>query len=133
MANLYKNRRLLSGSTGTVLPTGSTANRPNNPVFGLIRYNTDTGLIEYFNGIIYVSISNGAPTYTVDNFTGDGSQTVFTMSVEVSDATQITVFVGSVYQQANTVYTVNGGYDITFTDAPPLDSPVNVVHTLPAG
>ena len=129
MANLYKNRRLLSGSTGTILPTGGSATRPSNPVFGLIRYNTDTGFIEYFNGIEYVSLNTGG-TYQIDNFTGDGSTTIFTMSVAVFVATQIIVFVGSIYQQATVTYTVNGGFDITFTSPPPIGVPINVIHSV---
>jgi len=129
MANLYKNRRLLSGSTGTVLPTGSTATRPNNPVFGLIRYNTDTGLIEYFNGVEYISL-NATQQYVIDNFTGDGITTIFTMTIAESVATQLMVFVGSIYQQATVAYTVNGGFDITFTSAPPSGVPINVIHTV---
>jgi hypothetical protein len=51
------------------------------------------------------------------------------MSVQVSDVEQIIVFVGSIYQQPTTTYTVNGGYDITFTSAPPNGVPINVIHT----
>ena len=130
MGNFLKNRKLLSGSTGVVLPTGSTAQRPDDPVFGLIRYNTDSGLIEFFDGSIFQSLSTGGGiTYTVDSFTGDGSTTVFTMSEQESNAQYITVFVGSIYQQPTTTYTVNGGYDITFTSAPPAGVPINVIHT----
>jgi hypothetical protein len=130
MGNFLKNRKLLSGSTGVVLPSGSTAQRPDDPLFGLIRYNTDSGLIEYFNGTIFVSLSTGGGiTYTVDSFTGDGSTTVFTMSEQESNAQYITVFVGSIYQQPTTTYTVDGGYDITFTSAPPDGVPINVIHT----
>ena len=130
MGNFLKNRKLLSGSTGVVLPTGSTAQRPDSPIFGLIRYNTDSGLIEFFDGSIFQSLSiGGGITYTVDSFTGDGSTTIFTMSEQESDAQYITVFVGSIYQQPTTTYTVNGGYDITFTSAPPDGVPINVIHT----
>jgi hypothetical protein len=130
MGNFLKNRKLLSASTGVVLPTGSTAQRPDDPMFGLIRYNTDSGLIEYFDGVIFQSLSvGGGITYTVDSFTGDGSTTVFTMSQSVSDAQYITVFVGSIYQQPAITYTVDGGYDITFTSAPPDGVPINVIHT----
>jgi hypothetical protein len=130
MGNFLKNRKLLSGSTGVVLPTGSTAQRPDDPVYGLIRYNTDSGLIEYFNGTIFISLSTGGGiTYTVDSFTGDGSTTVFTMTEQESNAQYITVFVGSIYQQPTTTYTVDGSYDITFTSAPPSGVPINVVHT----
>jgi hypothetical protein len=130
MGNFLKNRKLLSGSTGVVLPTGSTAQRPDDPVFGLIRYNTDSGLIEFFDGSIFQSLATGGGiTYTVDSFTGDGTTTVFTMSEQESNAQYITVFVGSIYQQPTTTYTVNGGYDITFTSAPPNGVPINVIHT----
>ena len=132
MGYFVKNRRLQSGSSGVVLPSGPTSLRPDNPLFGLIRYNTDSGFVEYFNGTVFVSLATGgAVNYTVDSYTGTGSQTVFTMSETVSDATQIIVFVGSVYQIATTNYTVGGpaNYNITFTSAPPNGLPINVIHT----
>jgi hypothetical protein len=129
MGYYLKNRRLQSGSTGVVLPSGSTANRPDFPVFGLIRYNTDSGYIEYFNGSIFQNLSVGeSVNYVVDSFTGNGSQTVFTMSEVESNPQQIIVFVGSIYQIPTTNYTVNGSYDITFTSAPPNGLPINVIH-----
>ena len=130
MGYFVKNRQLQSGSTGVVLPTGSSANRPDNAAFGMIRYNTDSGLVEFFNGSIWSSLSTGGSiTYTVDDFVGNGVQTVFTMSVAETTATQLIVFVGSIYQDPATSYTVNGGYDITFTSAPPNTVPINVIHT----
>ena len=130
MGNFLKNRRLLSGSTGVVLPTGSTAQRPDHPTFGLIRYNTDSGFVEYFDGVVFNSLSvGGAISYVVDTFTGDGSTTVFTMSSAESVASDIIVFVGSIYQAPTVNYTVDGGYDITFTSAPPIGVPINVIHT----
>jgi hypothetical protein len=130
MGYFLKNRQLQSGSTGVVLPTGSSATRPDNALFGMIRYNTDSGLVEFYNGSIWSSLSpGGSLTYTVDDFTGDGSTTVFTMSVAEDTATQLIVFVGSIYQDPATAYTVNGGYDITFTSAPPNTVPINVIHT----
>lgn len=130
MGYFLKNRQLQSGSTGVVIPTGSSATRPDAPVFGLIRYNTDIGLIEFFNGSIFQTLATaGGINYTVDNFTGDGSQTVFTMSEAESNADEIIVFVGSLYQIPTTNYTVDGGFDITFTSAPPDGVPINVIHS----
>jgi hypothetical protein len=130
MGYFVKNRQLQSGSTGVVLPTGSSANRPDFPAFGMIRYNTDSGLVEFFNGSVWASLSTGGSiTYTVDDFVGNGVQTLFTMSVAESTATQLIVFVGSIYQDPASSYTVNGGYDITFTSAPPNTVPINVIHT----
>jgi len=130
MGTFLKNRELQSGSTGIRIPTGSAANRPDNPVFGMIRFNTDTGFCEFYNGTIWQNMGvGGAISYTVDNFTGNGVQTVFTMSIAESDEEQIIVFVGSIYQDPATSYTVNGGFDITFTSAPPDTSPISVIHS----
>lgn len=132
MGYYVKNRQLQSGSTGVILPTGSSVQRPTNPTFGLIRYNTDSGLIEFFNGFEYQTLTvAGGIVYTVDNFTGDGTTTTFVLSSIVDVPTQIIVFVGSIYQIATTNYTVGGPatYNITFTSAPPNGVSINVIHT----
>jgi len=130
MGYYVKNRRLQSGSSGVVIPTGSTATRPDAPTFGLIRFNTDIGLIEFFNGTIFQSLSAASGVnYTVDTFVGDGSTTVFTMSESESSADEVMVFVGSLYQTPVTNYTVDGTVNITFTSAPPDGVPINVIHS----
>lgn len=130
MGYFVKNRRLQSGSTGVVLPTGSSATRPLSPTFGLIRYNTDLAAVEYFNGIQFVQLGDAdSINYTVDSFTGDGSTAIFTMSIQESAATQIIVFVGSIYQDPTTSYSVNGGFDITFSSPPPDGEPISVIHS----
>lgn len=130
MGYFVKNRRLQSGSTGVVIPTGSAAERPDAPTFGMIRFNTDTGFCEFYNGTVWQNMGvGGVISYTVDNFTGNGVQTVFTMSVAESNEEQIIVFVGSIYQDPATAYTVDGGFDITFTSAPPDTSPISVIHS----
>jgi len=130
MGYYVKNRRLQSGSSGVVLPAGGSAIRPLAPAFGMLRYNTDIAAVEFFNGVIFQPLSAaGSISYTVDSFTGDGSTTVFTMSVAESSTQQIIVFVGSIYQDPTTAYTVDGGFDITFTSAPPSGEPISVIHS----
>jgi len=130
MGYFVKNRRLQSGSSGVVLPAGGSALRPDAPRFGLIRYNTDLGAVEFFNGSAFVQLgSAGAITYTVDNFTGDGSTLTFALSASVAGDDQVIVFVGSIYQTPTTAYTITGGGldDITFTSAPPVGEPISVI------
>jgi|TARA_R110000796_G_C14509028_1_gene429692 hypothetical protein len=132
MGTFLKNRILQSGSTAIVLPHGTTANRPSNPVFGAFRYNTSTGTLEFFNGSIYKTVaSTGEANITVDSFTGDNSTLTFTLSTTVSAADQTIVFVSNIYQQPTGVYTITGGgTDITFSAAPLASEPINVIHGL---
>ena len=131
MGYFVKNRRLQSGSSGVVLPAGGSALRPDAPRFGLIRYNTDLGAVEFFNGSVFVELgAAGAITYTVDNFAGDGSTLTFgPLSASVSGDDQVIVFLGSIYQTPTTAYTITGGGndDITFTSAPPQGEPISVI------
>jgi len=130
MGNWVKNRLLESGSTSVVVPAGSTAERPVTPTFGQFRFNTDNASLEFFNGAIFQPLSAaGSISYTVDSFTGDGSTTVFTMSEREDFSTQIIVFVGSIYQDPTTAYSVDGGFDITFSSAPPDGEPISIIHS----
>jgi succinate dehydrogenase/fumarate reductase flavoprotein subunit len=129
MGYFVKNRQLQSGSSGVRLPTGSAADRPDYPLFGMIRYNTDSGFCEFYNGTIWQTFGTGGTVnYTVDSFTGDGSTVAYTMTVAPADAEQVQVFAGSVYQEPTTAYTVSGT-TLTFTSAPPNGVPVNIIQT----
>lgn len=136
MGNWTKNRLLESGSTSVVIPAGTSAQRPDSPIFGQFRFNVDIAKLEFFNGTIFAPLASaGALTYAVDSFTGDGSTVAFTMSVEVVDPDQILVFIGSIYQNPGASqpggppYTVDGGFDITFASAPPDGEPISVIHS----
>jgi hypothetical protein len=129
MGYFVKNRQLQSGSSGVRLPTGSASDRPDYPLFGMIRYNTDLGFCEFYNGTIWQTFgTGGVVNYTVDSFIGDGSTTDYTMTVAPADDAQVQVFVGSVYQEPTTAYTVSGT-TLTFTSAPPNTVPINIIQT----
>ena len=133
MGYYVKNRRLQSGSSGVVLPSGGSGLRPDAPRFGLIRYNTDIGAVEFFNGTQFIPLAPaGAINYTVDQFVGDGSTTTFgPLSNAVTGGNdQVMVFVGSIYQTPTTAYSITGGLldDITFTSVPPSGEPISVIQ-----
>lgn len=132
MGNFVKNKRLLSGSTSIVIPSGGTGVRPTSPVFGSFRFNTDLGQMEFFNGSVFAQLATiGSGSISVDSFTGDGSTLSFSLSTSADDAEQVIVFIGSIYQQPTTTYSITGGgNDITFTSAPPSGEPINVIHGL---
>ena len=75
----------------------------------------------------YDNISGiGAASYQVDNFTGTGSQTVFTLSAASLGENFTFVYINGVYQNKNT-YTVSGA-TLTFSQAPPLTSTIEVMY-----
>jgi hypothetical protein len=74
----------------------------------------------------YDNISGiGAASYQVQNFTGTGSQTVFTLSAASFGENYTFVYINGVYQNKDT-YTVNG-VTVTFSEAPPLTSKIEVM------
>ena len=113
------------------IPVGDASERPDIPDFGQIRFNTDVAKVEYYDGTIWAVVSKqGDANIVVDSFTGNGSTSVYTMSSQVSDADQILVFVGNIYQIPTTNYTVAGNFDITFTSTPPNTTSINIIHNL---
>jgi len=116
------------GATGT--PSGGTADRPSDPDTGDIRFNTDEGKLEVYNGTAFQQLSTtGVVTVTQDSFTGDGSTIAYTMSTSVeSDQTQrIVVAVGNVYQNPASAYTLSGT-TITFTSPPGDSETITIIH-----
>ena len=68
----------------------------------------------------------GAASYQVDNFTGTGSQTVFTLSAASLGENFTFVYINGVYQNKNT-YAVSGA-TLTFSTAPPYSSLIEVMY-----
>ena len=74
----------------------------------------------------YDNISGiGAAEFQIQNFTGTGSQTIFTLSSSSLGENFTFVYINGVYQNKNT-YTVNGTA-LTFSEAPPFTSLIEVM------
>ncbi len=84
-------------------------------------YTTNDVLIATYDNISGV----GAAEFQVQNFTGTGSQTVFTLSNPSLGENFTFVYINGVYQQKNT-YTVSST-TLTFSTAPPLTSSIEVM------
>jgi hypothetical protein len=67
----------------------------------------------------------GAASYQVQNFTGNGVTTAFTLSAASFGENYTFVYINGVYQNKNT-YTVSGT-TLTFSEAPPLTSLIEVM------
>ena len=74
----------------------------------------------------YDNISGiGAASYQIQNFTGTGSQTVFTLSAASFGEDYTFVYINGVYQNKNT-YAVSST-TLTFSQAPPITSLIEVM------
>lgn len=62
----------------------------------------------------------------IANFTGTGSQTVFTLASSPASEDTTNIYINGVYQQKNT-YTV-ATTTLTFSEAPPVTSSIEVVY-----
>ena len=135
MGRYLKNTQLEGGSYAIQLPLGSNSVGPDVPVNGQIRFNTSNNKIEMFFAGIWNQVAKiGTVNITVDEFTGDGVTTTFTMSQAESSVSAVLVSIGGVYQQPTTNYTVDGSTTITFTSPPPAPgvnpNKIVVVHNL---
>ncbi len=75
----------VGGTTAIKIPLGTTAQRPASPANGMLRINTTTGRLEYYNGgwnSIGAVVATGGNTvadsggYRIHTFTGSGTFTV---------------------------------------------------------
>ena len=135
MGRYLKNTQLEGGSYAVQLPLGSSSVGPDVPVNGQIRFNQSNTRVELFYNSVWNTIAKvGTVAIVVDEFTGDGVLTAFTMSQAESSDSAILVSIGGVYQQPKTNYTTDGTTTITFTSPPPAPgvnpNKIVVVHNL---
>lgn len=135
MGRYLKNTQLEGGSYAIQLPLGSNSIGPDVPQNGQIRFNTSNNKVELFFGSVWNQVAKiGTVSIVVDEFTGDGTTTTFTMSQAESSDSAVLVSIGGVYQQPTINYTTDGSTTITFTSPPPAPginpNKIVVVHNL---
>ena len=150
MGRYAKNPVIGDNAFGVTIPNVTTAQRPSG-TSGQVVFNTTTSTFQaYISSAWYIiSSAAGEKTLTVDKFQGDGTTTVFgsgkgntldgstaaTLSVTPTDASDMIIFVGGVYQVPTTNYTYSGG-EITFGSAPPANDGatnghiISVIHNI---
>lgn len=98
MANLKNTTINDTGFLG--LPAGTEAERPSSPTAGMVRYNSDIGAVEYYNGTVWEPISNipisatggtvsdvtiGGEEYRIHAFESTGTSTFEVVSTGTTD------------------------------------------------
>src|SRR6056300_1303234 len=100
-----------------VLPQGTTAERPNSPTNGEVRYNETSNKYEAYYpdaGWNYLGVGFGTPVQ-YQQFTGDGVAYSFTLTNAVSSAQALMVAINGVVQNPGDSYIVSG-QELIFID-----------------
>jgi hypothetical protein len=113
-------------TTGLVLPTGNTVQRPGSPSTGTLRFNTNSTDVEVWDGTQWTNVG-GTALITNQYITGDGSNTVFTLNQTTTSAS-IIVSTNGVVQFPDVAYTVAGNL-ITFAEAPVSTDVIDIRFT----
>ena len=117
------------GTTGIILPKGTTAERPTAQE-GVIRYNTDTSKYEVSqDGSTWTALRTEQTAREIikDVFTGDGSTTSFQLTTTPADADNVIVYIDGVMQEPVYNYTITGNV-LAFDGTAPGDSSVESPH-----
>jgi len=107
----------VSSTNALLVPSGDNGQYPIYNIAGMIRWNTSYNYLEVYTGTSWEAVGlEGTTVVTSDTFTGNGSQTQFTLSQ--NNTTQGTlVSINGVLQIPTTSYTVSGNV-LTFAEAP---------------
>jgi hypothetical protein len=102
----------ITGTGALAVPVGTTAQRPSGQN-GLIRFNTELPSIEYYDGNVWIPITN---TVTDQQIIPDGVSTIYSLDQEATTIGVI-VSINGIIQRPTVAYTVNTA-QITFTETP---------------
>ena len=99
-----------------MIPVGNTGQRPDPAAVGMMRFNTTLDELEFYGSGGWQQPGQEFTVVTDDQFTGNGVQTVFTLSEDSTTAATL-VSINGVVQIPTTAYSVSGNA-LTFTEAP---------------
>lgn len=131
MGRYIKNAELRSGSYSIRTPFSPAAVGPNAPVDGLVRFNTTINKMQYYSTGKWRNFAiEGQVELLKDSFMADGDARTFgpmSVSYAADQELYMLVFVGNVFQNPGTAYTVLNNM-ITFTGTPNDQQPIIVLH-----
>jgi hypothetical protein len=110
---------IIGGTLGFIVPAGNTAQRPSPAVQGTVRFNTDTGRLEVYDGVEWDQVVGGVTNETLN---GDGSTLAFTLNRKTTAAGAL-IMLNGVVQLPDVSYTIpliggQPGNVLTFSEAP---------------
>lgn len=106
-------RVIFDNTSAVTLPVGANAARPLIPQQGDIRFNTDSGTVEFYTGVEWTAVTTNVDSQIIN---GNGVDDTFTLDYETSSY-GILVSINGTLQQPNTSYTVVGD-QLTMVEIP---------------
>jgi hypothetical protein len=103
------------------LPVGGNIARPNSPVAGEIRFNTDYQSVEFYNGQGWINIINSIDG---QNFYGDGVNNTYILN-HFTTSSGVLVSINGTVQQPGFAYNISGT-QITFTETPLASDQIDI-------
>lgn len=116
---------IVGGTAGFVIPAGTTAQRPDTGnVAGTVRFNTDIGRVEVYDGTEWDQIVGGV---TSQAFNGDGSTTTFTLDRSTTTSAAL-IMLNGVVQGPGTAYNMSPSpsTNLVFTEAPANSDKIDI-------
>lgn len=113
---------VIVGTNGFVMPVGNVAQRPSPASTGTLRFNSEYGRIEYYDGTEWDVVAGGVTNQTIS--TADGGTAVFTLDRESTTAGAL-VMLNGIVQLPVTAYSISGN-TLTFTQAPQNNDIIDV-------
>lgn len=110
------------GTNGFVMPVGNVAQRPSPAAAGTLRFNSEYGRIEYYDGTEWDVVAGGVTNQTID--TANGNTTVFTLDRESTTSATL-VMLNGIVQLPTTAYSITGN-TLTFTQAPAVSDIIDI-------
>lgn len=115
---------IIGGVLGFVVPIGGTGDRPNPAPTGTVRFNSDTGQLEVYDGTQWDVASGDTAVISNEQITPDGSTATYTLS-QSTTANGVLVTMNGVMQTPGVDYTVSGN-QLTFTTTPLITDIIQV-------
>lgn len=112
---------VIDATSGLLLPSGNTAQRPSPATAGTIRFSTTINIVELYNGSGWVVVGSNVTNQVLY---GDNSTAVFTLNKDSTDAATLVAFNG-VLQLPGVAYSIAGN-SITFVQAPAVADTIDV-------
>lgn len=120
---------IIDTTSGLLVPVGDDSERPSTPPAGTLRFNTDTGFLEVYDGAGWDSIDTNF-VITSQVITPDGVSDTFTLD-QATTAERILVTINGVTQVPTNNYTVAGD-QLTMLEIPLTTDIIDVRFISPA-